>query len=54
MIWIEIDFVVDETSPVQSIKDQDMIRERIDHALKTIKSDKWITVSFVGDRKWAL
>lgn len=54
MIWIEIDFVVDETSPVQSIKDQDMIRERIDHALKSIKSDKWITVSFVGDRKWAL
>lgn len=53
-IWIEIDFVVDDTSLVQSVKDQDKVRETIDRSLKHIKMDKWVTVSFTSDRKWAL
>lgn len=53
-IWIEVDFVVDETSLIQSIKDQDKVRESIDRSLKHIKMDKWVTVSFTTDRKWAM
>lgn len=53
-IWIEVDFVVDDNSLIQSIKDQDKVRESIDRSLKHIKIDKWVTVSFTTDRKWAV
>lgn len=54
LIWIEIDFVVDDRCAIRSIRDQDRVREDIELALKHIKMEKWVTVSFTTDRKWAL
>lgn len=54
LLWIEIDFVVDEQSLVHTIKEQDIVREEILQMMKPIKFDKWITVSFTSDRKWAI
>lgn len=53
IIWVEIDFVVDDNSLVKTVKDEDEIREKIYSALKEVKCDKWITISFTTKRKWA-
>ena len=54
LIWIEIDFVVDDQCTIQSIRDQDRVREDIENSLKHIKMEKWVSVSFTTDRKWAI
>lgn len=54
LLRVEIDFIVDEHSLVQTIKEQDKVREELDHKLKTIQTDKWITVAFTSNRKWAV
>ncbi len=51
---VEIDFIVDENSLVQTIKQQDRVREELDSIMKPIKTDKWITVAFTSNRKWAV
>jgi cation diffusion facilitator family transporter len=53
-LWIEIDFVVDESSSIETVKDQDDIREEIDLKMKKLNYDKWLTVCFTNDRKWAI
>ena len=54
LLRVEIDFIVDENSLVQSIKEQDRVREELDAIMKPIKTDKWITVAFTSNRKWAV
>lgn len=54
ILWLEIDFVVDTNSNVKTIDDQDKVREEIFRELNTFKCDKWLTVSFTKDRKWAI
>lgn len=54
LLRMEIDFIVDEHSLVQTIKEQDKIREELERRLTPIKTDKWITVSFTSNRKWAV
>jgi len=54
LLRVEIDFIVDEHSLVQTIKEQDKVREELDRKLKTIQTDKWITVAFTSNRKWAV
>ncbi|TCK92709.1 cation diffusion facilitator family transporter [Natranaerovirga hydrolytica] len=54
MLWIEIDFVVQKESRIQTIKDQDTIREEINKEINKLGYDQWLTVSFTNDRKWAL
>ncbi|PYZ92203.1 cation transporter [Salipaludibacillus keqinensis] len=51
---IEVDFIVKKTSKVQSISDQDHIREEISTKIHHIDYTKWLTVSFTNDRKWAV
>lgn len=53
-LWLEIDLVVSALSKVYSIEDQDKIREIINNKIKRIPSQKWLTVSFMKDRKWAI
>uniref|UniRef100_A0A7C4GMB9 Cation efflux protein transmembrane domain-containing protein n=1 Tax=Fervidobacterium thailandense TaxID=1008305 RepID=A0A7C4GMB9_9BACT len=53
VIWVEIDFVVDDHSLVKTVKDEDEIRAKIYDALKMAKCDKWVTISFTTKRKWA-
>ena len=54
ILWLEIDFVVDSNSNIKTIDDQDRVREEILKQLNTFKCDKWLTVSFTKDRKWAI
>lgn len=54
MLWLEIDLVVSASSKVNTIDDQDSIREVINQRIKRIPSRKWMTVSFMKDRKWAV
>ena len=54
LLRLEIDFIVDEHSLVQTIKQQDKVREELHAKLKPITTDKWITVSFTLNRKWAV
>lgn len=51
---IEIDFIFNEDSKMQSLEEMDMVREKIDKKTKHIKYDKWLNVSFTGNRKWAI
>lgn len=53
IVWVEIDFVVDKGSLVKTVEDEDRVREIIYDALRKVKSDKWVTVSFTTKRKWA-
>ncbi len=55
-LWVEIDFVVgrENNSRVNSIADQDRIREEIMLRLPSDQFHIWLSVGFTGDRKWAL
>jgi cation diffusion facilitator family transporter len=53
-LWLEIDLVVSALSKVHTIEDQDLIREEINKRIERIPSQKWMTVSFMKDRKWAV
>jgi cation diffusion facilitator family transporter len=53
-LWIEVDFVVGENSTIETIEDQDDVREEIDKSISKLGYDKWLTISFTNDRKWAL
>lgn len=54
MLCVEIDFVVNDDSKVQTIKDQDRVRETLNQQLLDKDSQLWLTVTFTSDRKWAL
>ncbi|SDK92344.1 cation diffusion facilitator family transporter [Natronincola ferrireducens] len=54
VIFIEIDFVLGKKTKVKHVKDFDCIREEIDTQLESIKYEKWLTVSFTENRKWAV
>lgn len=54
ILWLEIDFVVDKNSSVKTIDDQDKVREEILKQLNAFKCEKWLSISFTKDRKWAL
>jgi cation diffusion facilitator family transporter len=53
-LWLEIDLVVSTLSKVYCIEDQDRIREEINQKIERIPSQKWLTISFMKDRKWAM
>ena len=51
---IEIDFIVDPQSQVQDIGQCDLVREALNRQLTGLRYGTWLTVSFTGDRKWAV
>lgn len=54
-LWIEIDFVVAKNEgQVETVNDQDIIREDIEQFLKQYSYEIWLTVSFTENRKWAI
>lgn len=53
-VFIEIDFILTDESRVKSIKESDAIREEIYENLKIIQHQKWLTVCFTENRKWAI
>jgi predicted Co/Zn/Cd cation transporter (cation efflux family) len=53
MLYIEIDFVLNKESKIQTVADQDKIREEISEQTKSLNYKKWLTVSFTNNKKWA-
>ncbi|MFC4736982.1 cation diffusion facilitator family transporter [Bacillus daqingensis] len=53
-IWVEIDIVAPETSPLNSLTKQDEMRSKLSSVLTGAAPKKWLTVSFMADRHWAL
>ncbi|WP_158736753.1 cation diffusion facilitator family transporter [Alteribacillus sp. YIM 98480] len=53
-IFIEIDFVLDEHTSIQTVDEFDMVREELYQKLQMEGHTNWFTLSFTKDRKWAL
>jgi len=51
---IEIDFIFNENSKMESLEEMDTVREKIDKKTNHIKYEKWLNVSFTGNKKWAI
>ena len=51
---IEIDFVFNNNSSLNELKEMDKVREQVSMNMKGIKLEKWLNVNFTGDRKWAV
>lgn len=49
---IEIDILVRKNFPYQSIAELDAIRNEIDEEIGGNPTEKWVTISFTGTRKW--
>lgn len=53
IIFIEIDLIVPKEYQYDSILEQDLIREQIDAELAWLPQNKWLTIAFTANRKWA-
>ena len=51
---IEIDFIYNEESKLKDLDQMDCVREEVYDAIKHIDYNKWLNVSFTGDKKWAI
>ena len=51
---IEIDFVYNKDSKLKTLDQMDRVREEINNAIKHIDYNKWLNVSFTGNKKWAI
>lgn len=51
---IEIDFIFNGESKMEFLEEMDEVREKIDKETKHIKYEKWLNVSFTGNKKWAI
>ena len=51
---IEIDFVYNKDSKLKTLDQMDNVREEINDAIKHIDYNKWLNVSFTGNKKWAV
>lgn len=51
---IEIDFIYNEESKLKDLDQMDCVREEVYNAIKHIDYNKWLNVSFTGDKKWAI
>ncbi|WP_052428397.1 cation transporter [Actinopolyspora erythraea] len=50
---VEIDFVVGPDSTAREVTEFDRIRQQISDILDTMPHEKWMTVSFTAERRWA-
>lgn len=51
---IEIDFIYNKDSKLKTLDQMDNVREEINDAIKHIEYNKWLNVSFTGNKKWAV
>lgn len=51
---IEIDFIYNDNSKLSTLDQMDYVREKLYKQMKHINYNKWLNVSFTGDKKWAL
>jgi predicted Co/Zn/Cd cation transporter (cation efflux family) len=53
-LWVEIDFVVQDSKKIKTVADQDKLRQELSDYIKTYNKNEWLTVSFTNNRKWAV
>ncbi|WP_181919555.1 cation diffusion facilitator family transporter [Alkalilimnicola ehrlichii] len=53
-LWLEIDFVVGPQGRVETIEQQDALREEIMARIPREGMEIWLTVAFTNNRKWAI
>ncbi len=53
-LWVEIDYVVGSSKKLQTIDEQDALREELMQALPHKEFQIWLTLSLTNDRKWAV
>lgn len=53
-IRIEIDFIFNNSSKLKSLDEMDKIRELIFKHTNNIKYNKWLNISFTGNREWVI
>ena len=46
--------VYNEESKLKDLEQMDCVREKVYDAIKHIDYNKWLNVSFTGDKKWAI
>lgn len=51
---IEIDFVYNKNSKLKTLDQMDSVREEINDAIMHIDYNKWLNVSFTGNKKWVI
>lgn len=51
---IEIDFIFNGESTMESLDEMDEVREKIDKETNHMQYEKWLNVSFTGNKKWAI
>jgi predicted Co/Zn/Cd cation transporter (cation efflux family) len=51
---VEVDFVVDDASRAQTVRQFDEVREDLSERLKPLGYAMSMSVGFTADRKWAL
>lgn len=49
---VEIDILIDEDFPAQTVTAFDQIRNEIDDAIGGHANEKWVTITFTATRKW--
>lgn len=50
-VIIEIDYVIEENSHLDSVAEQDKLRRQLVEGLKQLPYEKWVNVSFMGDNR---
>ena len=51
---IEIDFVFNDQSTLNGLKEMDKVREKVYRNIDSINLKKWLNVNFTADKKWAV
>lgn len=52
-IILEIDYVIEKGSDLDSISKQDELRKQVTYALTELPYEKWVNINFIGDIRWA-
>ena len=51
---IEIDFIFNDESNLDDLKDMDEVREKVYNNMSGLNFKKWLNINFTGDKKWAI
>ena len=51
---IEIDFIFNDESKLDDLKDIDKVREKVYNNMSGLNFKKWLNINFTGDKKWAI
>ena len=51
---IEIDFIFNEESNLDDLKEMDKVREKVYNNMSSLNFKKWLNINFTADKKWAI